>query len=230
MKYNFSKIELYIFSFISLIFIANNSYARHTTFDKGDADRELWTAISIEKEFDDFSLIFKQDIRTQENFINHFNATNTYIGGEYKYNDYLKFSILYRYVYKEDNKSNDQLLLIYSPKHEIDNFEIKYRLRYQYVNKETPENVLRNRIGCGYKFDDLIDPYVNYELFYKFNEPGKHDEFYRQRFELGNSFEINNENSFSLSYRYEMELNKKEDIFDKADKSHIIKIEYEYSF
>jgi|GEM_PF-3080750 len=230
MRTNTSKTFFGIIFIFSFVLLASDTYARHTTFDDGDADRELWTAISIEKEFDDFSLIFKQDIRTRENFINHFNATNTYIGGEYKFNDFLRFSLLYRYVYKEDNKSNDQLLLIYSPKYEIDNFEIKYRLRYQYVNKETPENVLRNRIGCGYKFDDLIDPYVNYELFYKFNEPGKEDEFYRQRFEIGNSFKINKENSFSLSYRYEVELNKKEDIFDKADKSHIIKIEYEYSF
>jgi len=210
--------------FVFLLFLISKNYVIANSNSNTENGKELWTYININKKFGDYTLLLKYDLRLRDKFINDFKSTRFYIGGSYKINSNFKFSMIYRYIYKEENKSNDQLLLILSPKYKYKNIVFKSRLRYQYVNKETPENIFRTRIGIDYVFHNLLNPFTSYELYYRFNKPNKIDKFNKERYEIGNSFKLNKSNSLNLSYRFEKELNTED-----QEKINIIKLEYELS-
>ncbi|MDF1673275.1 MAG: DUF2490 domain-containing protein [Vicingaceae bacterium] len=188
------------------------------------SDARLWTAISINKEFDKFELSFNEEFRLDEN-MSHIDKVFSELGASYKILKGFDVSFNYRFSRENDYETgnydlNSRIDLGLSYKHKINDFRISNRLKYQTETANPYENnptYLRNKLTTSYKLNDIA-PFISYEFFYQFNEESVIN---RTRISIGSKYKLNKNNSIKMFYIFEDKFNT-----TRLKHSHIYGINY----
>ena len=131
----------------------------------------------------------------------------TELGIKYRLGKGFSFKGNYRYIVDYGGKNDHRLALDFNYSFDKKGFPliIDYRLRFQNVMGRS-KTYVRNKIGLTYKLTKLVDPYMAYELFYRFN--GK-NEFRKTRFTIGLEWRIMKELHCSTYFRVQDDINVK---------------------
>lgn len=206
----------------------------------GDKDWASWSTIGVEYELNNrWSFGLEEQFRLKENFSEVDNFF-TQISAEYKVFKNFKIGVGARYIRNNDNTGNIQGYENYFRfqidamyKHEINNFKIGYRLRYQNKNElgvsydegDYANQNIRFKTSLEYNFKKWkLDPKFSAEVFNKFQE-GDDNGFNKYRLTLGTDYKIKNFGKLGVFYRFEKELN-----VDFPDTTNILGLKYTYSF
>ncbi len=219
---------------IALLLIAITSIGFAQTEDTKDL--ESWNSINLEYKLNKkWSFDLEAQLRLKENasevseYFGEFNTT-------YSISKNFKLGTGFRYIRENDNVGNVQgyenhfryhLDALY--KHKINDFSIKYRLRYQNKNElgvDDYENQhFRFKTAIKYNFKNWkLDPEISGELYNHFEKDEKNG-FDKYRLTLGTDYKIKNMGSIGLFYRIEKELN-----VSIPETTNIIGLKYSYTF
>ncbi len=188
------------------------------------SDARLWTAISINKEFDKLELSFSEEFRLDEN-MSHIDKVFSELGAEYEIFKDFDISFNYRFSRENDYETrnydlNNRIDVGLSYKHKINDFQISNRLKYQSESASPNENnptYLRNKLTVSYKLKP-ISPYISYEFHYQFNDERVIN---RTRLSIGSKYKLNKNNSIKVFYIFEDKFNT-----TRLKHSHIYGINY----
>lgn len=221
--------------FINFLLLSTISLAQ-----EGNKDWASWSSIGI-----DYKLNKKWTFGLEEQFRlkEDFSAVDEYftqLSAEYKLFKGFKLGAAIRYIRENDNQGNVQgyenhfrFQFDAKYKHEINNLEIGYRLRYQNKNElgvsydegDYTKTNIRFKTSLKYNFSNWkLDPKFSAEIFNKFQEDEENG-FSKYRLTLGTDYKIKNFGELGIFYRYEKELNE-----DYPDVNNIIGVKYTYSF
>jgi len=172
----------------------------------GADDNESWTSIGFEKKLPyKLKLEFEQELRFKDQ-ISTFKQTFSDISLSYKVFDGLRIQIPYRYIVYKD-KIKQRLSFSGSYKYSFKPVDLKYRTKFQrtYEDKESIDDMIRNKFSIQYKLGKKVEPYISGELFHPYNgEPKQLDEY---RISFGLTVDIMKKNSIKIFYIF-----KKEDL------------------
>ena len=189
----------------------------------GADDNESWTSIGFEKKLPyKLKLEFEQELRFKDQ-ISTFKQTFSDISLSYKVFDGLRIQIPYRYIVYKD-KIKQRLSFSGSYKYSFKPVDLKYRTKFQrtYEDKESTDDMIRNKFSVQYKLGKKVEPYISGELFHPYNgEPKQLDEY---RISFGLTVDIMKKNSIKIFYIF-----KKEDL-TKSDPDEINVFGLDYSF
>lgn len=205
----------------------------------GEKDLALWNTVGVEYKLNDRwsfgleeQLRFKEDISVVDNYF-------TQLTADYKLFKGFKIGAGVRYIRDNDNKGNIQgyenhfrfqFDVMY--KHEINDFKIGYRLRYQNKNElgvsydegDYANQNVRFKTSLEYNIKNWkLDPKFSAEIFNKFQE-GEENGFNKYRLTLGTDYKTKNFGKIGVFYRYQKEIN-----VDFPDSSNIIGLKYIYT-
>lgn len=172
-------------------------------------DMQLWTGAKFKLEFTkDFRLEIEQQYRFEDT-LQILDKTFTEMGVRYEFNDYFDIKGQYRYNVNERARNEHRWTIDLSFDYDIDDFpvDVGYRFRFtdekvSYTGEKT--NYLRNRLSLDWNMSKLVDPYVEYENFYRLNQK---NEWRVNRFTFGLEWKINDEADIETYYRVEDEFN-----------------------
>ena len=221
-------------AFAFIILFTNAIYGQ-----TGSSDLASWNSIEIKYKLDkkwafglEGQLRLKEDISVIDEYFTQFNT-------EYKVGKNFKLEGAVRYIRENDNQGNVQgyenhfrFNIDASYKHEIQDFELGYRLRYQNKNElgvsesegDYPNQNIRFKTAIKYDIKNWnFDPKFSAEIFNRFQE-GRENGFNKYRLTLGTDYKINNAGKIKVFYRIEKELN-----VDLPDTTNIIGLKYTYS-
>ena len=202
-------------------------------------DLESWTSIGLKYKLNKkWSFELEEQLRLDEN-ISEIGEYFTQLNAEYSISKNFDIGGGLRYIRENDNKGNIQGYENYfrfnldaSYKHKINNFSIKYRLRYQNKNElgvstddgDYAKQNLRFKTSIGYDIKKWkLDPKFSAEIFNHFEE-GEDNGFSKYRLTLGTDYKIKNFGKIGLFYRMEKELN-----VDIPETTNIIGLKYTYT-
>jgi len=172
----------------------------------GADDNESWTSIGFEKKLPyKLKLEFEQELRFKDQ-ISTFKQTFSDISLSYKVFDGLRIQIPYRYIVYKD-KIKQRLSFSGSYKYSFKPVDLKYRTKFQrtHEDKESTDDLIRNKFSVEYKLGKKVEPYISGELFHPYNgEPKQLDEY---RISFGLTVDIMKKNSIKIFYIF-----KKEDL------------------
>ena len=172
----------------------------------GADDNESWTSIGFEKKLPyKLKLEFEQELRFKDQ-ISTFKQTFSDISLSYKVFDGLRIQIPYRYIVYKD-KIKQRLSFSGSYRYSFKPVDLKYRIKFQrtYEDKESTDDLIRNKFSVEYKLGKKVEPYISGELFHPYNgEPKQLDEY---RISFGLTVDIMKKNSIKIFYIF-----KKEDL------------------
>lgn len=201
---------------IVMLFLATTTMGFSQTEDTKDL--ESWNSVNLEYKLNkkwsfDFEaqLRLKEDISEIDEYFGEFNTT-------YSLSKNFKLGTGFRYIRENDNVGNVQgyenhfryhLDALY--KHKINDFSIKYRLRYQNKNELGVDDYnnqhVRFKTAIEYKFKNWkLDPKFSAEIFNHF-EKGEKNGFDKYRLTLGTDYKIKKAGTIGIFYRIEKELN-----------------------
>lgn len=205
-----------------------------------DKDWASWNTIEIEYKLNKKWIFgLEEQLRLKEN-ISVVDEYFTELSAEYKVFKNFKLGGGLRYIRENDNQGNVQgyenhfrfnLDAIY--KHEINDFTIGYRLRYQNKNElgvssnegDYANQNIRFKIATKYNIKDWkLDPKISAEIFNRFQE-GNENGFNKYRLTLGTDYKIKSFGKLGVFYRIEKELN-----VDFPETTNIIGLKYTHSF
>ncbi|MDV7186362.1 DUF2490 domain-containing protein [Lutibacter sp. TH_r2] len=217
---------------ISFLFI-NNGFSQEEEDDYNDL--ESWTAANIKYKlnkkwaFDlEAQLRLKDDISEISQYFGELNAT-------YSVTKKISLGGGIRYIKKNDNVGNIQGYEDHfrfhadaSYKHKINNFKLKYRLRYQNKNElgvdDYDNQHFRFKTSVEYNFKNWkLDPEISGEI-YNHLEKGEENGFDKYRLTIGTEYKIKNAGAIGLFYRLEKELNQ-----TNPETTNIIGLKYSYT-
>jgi hypothetical protein len=227
--------QLYVIMLLITVLITNISYGQ-----TDDEDWTSWSTIGVEYKLNkkwnfgiEEQLRLKENISEVDEFFTQFNA-------DYKLFKNFKLGVGLRYIRENDNNGKIQGYDNYfrfnidaTYKHEINNLELGYRLRYQNKNElgvsyDEGDYVNQNiRFKTSVKYDFKkwsLDPKFSAEIFNRFQE-GKENGFNKYRLTLGTDYKIKNFGKLGVFYRLEKELN-----VDFPETKNIIGLNYTYTF
>jgi len=192
-------------------------------------DIRLWTGGTVKFEFTkDLRLEVEQQYRISDT-ISNYESSFTEFGVRYEFNDWLDAKGQYRYTSEIMDRNTQRWSLDISAKYEIDDFPVDLEYRFRVTDSRVDftgekDTYVRNRFGLDWNMSKLVDPFFEYENFYKFNE---HMEFRVNRFTLGLEWKLSDESDFETYYRVEDEFNT-----SVPEMQHIIgiMIDYEVEF
>ena len=205
-----------LLSILLIIIISNIGYSQ-------TSDLSNWTTIGLEYKLNkkwnfgiEEQLRLKEDISTIDEYFTQLNA-------EYSVSKNFTLGAGLRYIKENDTEGNIQGYENHfrfnadaSYKHKINNFKIKYRLRYQNKNELGVSNSegdyanqhIRFKTAIGYNFKNWkLDPKFSAEIFNHFEE-GKQNGYDKYRLTLGTEYKLKNAGKINLFYRIEKELNE----------------------
>lgn len=227
---------IFIKTMLLSIFFINITNAQ-TNVDK---DWASWNTIEIEYKLNKKWIFgLEEQLRLKEN-ISVVDEYFTELSAEYKVFKNFKLGGGLRYIRENDNQGNVQgyenhfrfnLDAIY--KHEINDFTIGYRLRYQNKNElgvssnegDYANQNIRFKIAAEYDIKDWkFDPKISAEIFNRFQE-GNEKGFNKYRLTLGTDYKIKSFGKLGVFYRIEKELN-----VDFPEITNIIGLKYTHSF
>ena len=202
-------------------------------------DLESWTSISLKYKLNKkWSFELEEQLRLDEN-ISEIGEYFTQLNAEYSISKNFDIGGGLRYIRENDNKGNIQgyenhfrFNLDASYKHKINNFSIKYRLRYQNKNElgvstddgDYANQNMRFKTSVGYDIKNWkLDPKFSAEIFNHFEE-GEDNGFSKYRLTLGTDYKIKHFGKIGLFYRMEKELN-----VELPETTNIIGLKYTYT-
>lgn len=192
-------------------------------------DAELWLGgnfnVKLNKKF---QLGIKEQFRFNNNMAS-FKKELTELGLKYKINKHFAVKPGFRYVIV-GNKNNQRRFFLdgfYKWSKKDFPLSLQYRLRYQSTknfnsNKNTT-NYLRNKLEVEYNLSKLADPFVSYELYFRFNQK---NEFRVARFTMGVDWKLNKRMSLATFYRLQKDIGSIK--LSKRNTSHIFGVIYSY--
>ena len=222
-----------IVAFLFLI-ITNVSFSQSDT-----NDLSLWSSIGINysptKKLD-FEL--EQQLRLKEN-ISETDKYFTQLSAEYEVFKNLKLGGGVRYIKENDNEGAVQgyenhfrFHLDASYKQSLNNFDIKYRVRYQNENELGVSNEegdyanqhIRFKTSIGYNIKKWkLDPEISAEIFNHF-EKGDENGYDKYRLSIGTDYKFKKLGKIGIFYMFEKELNE-----SIPETTNIIGLNYSYT-
>jgi len=199
-------------------------------------DLESWKSVNLKYKLDkkwefDFEgqLRLKNDISEISEYFGEFNA-------EYSVTKAFKLGAGFRYIWENDNvgaiqgyENHLRYHFDVSYKHKINDFSLKYRLRYQNKNElgvdDNANKHFRLKTSLGYNFKNWkLDPKLSAEIYHH-SETGEEDGFDKYRLTLGTEYKFKKSGTIGLFYRIEKELNE-----TIPETTNIIGLKYSYTF
>lgn len=232
MKYTTNKKIWFSTLLVCMLFIANGF-----SQDENDtSDLENWTAINLKYKlnkkwsFDiEGQLRLKEDISEISEYFTELNTTYSISKG-------FKIGAGIRYIKENDNVGKIQgyedhfrFHVDASYKHKINDFTLKYRLRYQNKNElgvdDYDNQHFRFKTSLEYNFKNWkLDPIISGEI-YNHLEKGEENGFDKYRITLGTEYKFKEMGTLGLFYRIEKELNE-----TIPETTNIIGLKYSYTF
>ena len=149
------------------------------------------------------------------------------MGVKFKLNKHFSFATKYRYIAVPIKKNKRRLSfdMYYSLKKKHFPLSFKYRLRMQDTKKfnSTKQNTdyWRNKFTLGYNISKLVDPFIAYELYFKFDNK---NEFRVKRFTFGLDWRLNKRMDLTTYYRLQQDINVK-----RPEKLNIVGLNFAYN-
>lgn len=213
---------------VSLIFILL-FFLTELKAQKLPQDAWLWTTVSVDKQITrHWSAGVDEELRLFDN-ISRVNLFFTNAGITYRLNKNFKFSLVYRFINKNQSTKNEnnyyfskrhRLYLDISYKRKfLTNFSLTYRLRLQgqvrdYYSSDVGkyvESYMRHKFDLAYSYKKY-SPYLAAEFRFQFTNPSfeqSDDLWDRQRFYAGCNYEINKRHSVGIYYMIQHDFNNK---------------------
>tara|TARA_R110001583_G_scaffold160872_1_gene312778 strand:+ start:53133 stop:53840 length:708 start_codon:yes stop_codon:yes gene_type:complete len=205
-----------LLSILLIVIITNFGYSQNS-------DLANWTTVGLEYELNkkwnfgiEEQLRLKEDISTIDEYF-------TQLSAEYSISKKFTLGAGLRYIKENDTEGNIQGYENHfrfnadaSYKHKINNFTLKYRLRYQNKNELGVSNSegdyanqhIRFKTAIDYNFKNWkLDPKFSAEIFNHFEE-GKTNGYDKYRLTFGTEYKLKNAGKINLFYRIEKELNE----------------------
>jgi hypothetical protein len=229
-KYKQSVIKLMLI--IAVLFTSKN-------YAQTDSDWASWNTIGVEYKLNKkWSFGLEEQLRLKENISvvdNYF----TQLSADYKLFKGFKLGAGVRYIRDNDNQGNIQgyenhfrFQIDAMYKHEINDFKIGYRLRYQNKNElgvssdegDYANQNIRFKTSLEYNIKHWkLDPKFSAEIFNKFQE-GEENGANKFRLTLGTDYKIENFGKIGVFYRYQKELN-----VDFPEETNVVGLKYIYT-
>ena len=198
-----------------------------------------WMTVSVNKDLGKkFVLGVDQELRLRHN-LSDLNLIYTNIGITWKMTDYLKTSLVYRFIdkHKDDGfwgiRHRIYFDLVGKVKKGDLNFSARGRIQsewrgagYEAVYGNVPEIYFRNQYKIGYKVTKDIEPYAGAELRWQIQNPRipYHNGFDRTRFFGGVNFDVGKHQIFGIYFLNQYEWN----VVD-PETLYILGVEYTYN-
>ena len=238
--YMMNKIRIKKELFLKLIVLNAILFTSLNFAQTADSDWASWSTMGVEYKLNKkWSFGLEEQFRLKENF-SEVDAFFTELNAEYTLFKDFKMGVGARYIRENDNKGNIQgyenhfrFQVDAMYKHQINNLEIGYRLRYQNKNElgvstdegDEANQSIRFKTSLEYNFKNWkFDPKFSAEIFNKFQD-GDESGFNKYRLTLGTDYKIKNFGKVGVFYRFEKELNE-----DFPDITNILGLKYTYSF
>jgi len=207
---------IFILSTLLIVLFFNIGYSQNSELAN-------WTIIRVEYKLNkkwnfgiEEQLRLKEDISTIDEYFTQLNT-------EYSVSKNFTLGAGLRYIKENDTDGNIQgyenhfrFNIDATYKHKINDFTLKYRVRYQNKNELGVSNAegdyanqhLRFKTAIGYNFKNWeLDPKFSAEIFNHFEE-GKQNGYDKYRFTFGTEYKLKNAGKINLFYRIEKELNQ----------------------
>ena len=217
MKYTIHKIPCLI-ALSTFLLSVGNGYSQ-----SGDtSDLESWNSLGLEYKLNKkWSFELEEQLRLDEN-ISEIAEYFTQLETRYSITKKIDIGLGLRYIRENDNEGNVQgyenhfrynVDALY--KHKINDFTLKYRLRYQNKNElgvsssdgDYAKQYLRLKAAVEYNFKNWkLDPKFAAEIFNRF-ENGDVDQYNKYRLTLGTDYKIKNFGKLGIFYRIEKDIN-----------------------
>lgn len=185
-------------------------------------DAGSWNTFNVEKKFTKrITGLFTEELRFKENF-SRLNLFYTNLGVEYKFTDFFKAALVYRFIekYQDDNSFSfrHRLMLDLTIKKKFWKVGVSYRQRIQAEERDiyssdagaVPEWYSRNKIAIKYDTDKRYTPYAAVEIRYQFHNPREWQSDYtwhRSRYSIGVDYKLNKKSTFGFYYLIQREYN-----------------------
>lgn len=185
-------------------------------------DAGSWNTFNIEYKFTKkISGLFTEEMRFKENF-SRLNLFYTNLGIEYKFSDFFKAALVYRFIekYQDDNSFSfrNRLMLDLAFKDKFKKIGISYRSRIQAEERDiyssydgaVPEWYSRNKFTFKYDTDKRYTPYVAIELRYQIRNPREWQidkKWHRNRYSAGIDYMLNKKSTVGIYYLIQREYN-----------------------
>lgn len=186
-------------------------------------DAGSWNTLSISYGLTKkISFVFAEELRIKENY-SRINLFYTNVGFEYKWNKFLKTSIVYRNTqkYRDDNRFSFRHRLMWDvtvkyPIHK--KMDLSYRHRLQVENRDInsssdgylPEWYSRNKVELTYKINKKLSPYISAELRYQIHDPrsvNSDKTWHRNRYQGGFDYQVSDKSKVGVYYLIQHEYN-----------------------
>lgn len=203
---------------LSLLFGIENMCAQ-------TSDIELWSGGTLNlKMHKRFSAQVEQVFKFNDT-ISHFKSAYSELGGKFKINRLFSVAANYRFIENPPTKNSHRYSgdFFFNLGKKGFPLSLKYRLRYQRevrISNKNSEDYIRNKFTLNYNLCKLVDPYVSYEPFFRFN--GK-NEFRLMRYEIGLDWRIFENLQLTSFFRLQKDVNVK-----KPNKSNVIGLMLSY--
>jgi len=181
------------------------------SFSQTPTDLELWTGGTFR-----LTIHKKLQINLQEQFrfndtISTLKKSFTQLRVKYSINKFVGFGASYRFTVRPQKKNRSRVMVdgYFSLKKKDFPLSFGYRLRFQHenqLNSTKKYTFLRNKLSLKYNMSKLVDPFIAYELFYRFNS---RNEFRTYRMTAGLKWSLFKGFNMSTYYRYEKGMNVK---------------------
>jgi hypothetical protein len=202
--------KILIVLFLSGVYIFSNAQVK---------DIQLWAGPIVKYNINKkFRLDFEQQFRFNQN-ISKYDFTFSEFSVRYSVLNYLDLKAVYRHTFSPSGQTetaiteNDKSRVCFdaSTGTEIFNTGIKagYRLRYQdsWENTtKTASHYLRNRFDLSYNLSKLVDPYADWESYFRLDGKNK---WRQHRYTIGLSWRVTKKLDIDSYFRYQKEINVK---------------------
>lgn len=234
MKYTIFKIQCLI-ALSSFLLSTLNGYSQ----SEDTSDLESWNSLGLEYKLNKkWSFGLEEQLRLDKN-ISEISEYFTQLETKYAITKKFDIGLGLRYIRENDNEGNVQgyenhfrFNVDASYKHKINDFTLKYRLRYQNKNElgvsssdgDYAKQYLRLKAAVAYNFKNWkLDPKFSAEIFNRF-ENGDVDQYNKYRLTLGTDYKIKNFGKLGIFYRIEKGIN-----VDIPETTNIIGLKYTYT-
>ena len=207
-----------IFIIVCSLLFSNNSLFGQVYY----SDAGSWNTLNIDCKINKkFTGLFTQECRIKDNFT-RLNLFYTNLGLEFKFNDFFKAALVYRFIekYQDDNSFSfrHRLMLDLTLKKKFGKVGFSYRQRIQVEERDIyssnigniPEWYSRNKFALKYDTDKRYTPYAAVEFRYQFRNPRAWESdntWHRNRYSFGVDYKINKKSTFGLYYLIQREFN-----------------------